>query len=119
MSTSAEQRRIPRVAGALALLALQLGGALLVLRADPDAPARPGWRIPSRIADALGNVEHFGDDVIVLTTSQGPMTVRVDASTAVTTLTTPATLADVRPGDTILVWGRDPARLILVGGPAS
>ena len=47
------------------------------------------------------------------------MTVRVDASTAVTTLTTPATLADVRPGDTILVWGRDPARLILVGGPAS
>jgi hypothetical protein len=118
MSTSGERRPVLRAVGVAVLLLLQLGGAVLVLGARTPSP-NPAWRIPGETADVLGTVEHYGDGVIALTTSQGPATIRVDARTAVTTLTAPATLADVRPGDTIVVWGHDPARVILAGAPAA
>ncbi len=118
MSTSGERRPVLMGLGVAVLLLMQLGGALLVLRAR-DAPSAPGWRIPGETADVLGTVEHYGDGVIALTTSQGPATIRVDGGTEVTTLTAPATLADIRPGETIVVWGRDRARVILVGAPAA
>jgi hypothetical protein len=117
MSTSGDRRPVLVAVGAVVLLVLQLGGAILVLRAG-NPPPHPTWRIPGETADVLGTVEHYGDGTIAVTTSQGPATIRVDATTAVTTLTAPATLSDVRPGDTIIVWGRDPARVILVGAPA-
>lgn len=112
MSTSRERRPVLMAVGAAVLLVLQLGGALLLSGSDP--PSNPQWRIPGGTADMLGTVEHYGDGVIALTTSQGPATVRVDGGTEVTTLTAPATLADVRPGAPIIVWGRDRARVILV-----
>lgn len=117
MSTSVDRRPVLTAAGAVVLLVLQLGGAALLLLAGRATP-HPTWRIPGTTSDLLGTVQHFGGDAFTVTTSQGLGTVRIDAATAVTTLTRPATLADIRPGANVVVWGSDPARVILVPDPA-
>jgi hypothetical protein len=116
MSTSADRWRT--IAGAIVLVVLQLGGVVLATHPGDARPDR-SWHIPPATADVLGTVEHLGDGILTLTTSQGLTDVRVDAATQATTLTGPAKVADIRPGDAIVIWGQDPARVILVGGPSS
>ncbi|HEV7730801.1 MAG TPA: hypothetical protein VGR62_01505 [Candidatus Binatia bacterium] len=112
MSTSAEHR-VLTIAGALLLLVLQVGGALLLLRETPTT-SMLGPRVPVEVPDILGAVEFYGDDVFTVTSGDGLEQVRIDPSTVLTTLTGPARPADIRPGSGLVIWGRDPARVILV-----
>ncbi len=116
MSTSGEDRALG-IAGAVLLLVLQVGGAVLLLRATPT-PSLLGPRVPAAPPDILGAVEWYGDDGFTVATGDGLEQVRIDADTVLTTMTGPARPADLRPGGGVVIWGRDPARVILVStGP--
>jgi hypothetical protein len=116
MSTSADTRPKLRMVAAVVVALLQVAGALLLLHGAAPEP-HLGWRIPAETPDVIGIVEYYGDDVLTLTTTQGLADVRIDAGTTVTTITAPATPADIRPDEVIIIWGKDPARVILVGAP--
>jgi len=92
-----------RIAGAVLLTAiLALGG--WSAHHQSTLAARPGSR---RDPDLVGLLEVYGENALmIITVTEGLQSVRVTPETAVTVRDGPGTLADLRPGSLLAVWGR-------------
>jgi hypothetical protein len=115
MSESTERARVVgalRVAGVLALLVVQGGGALtfgLLAYHHRQASARPAGA-HDELPAAIGSVALFGDAGFTVMTPVEMVDVRIDERTVVITQAGAGSLSDLRPGATVIVSGHAEGR---------
>lgn len=102
------------------VVAAQIAVVLAIARVHPSRLAREEWtqRImldgmralpPAGLPQSVGMVELYRDGAIVILTAGGLDEIRIDADTVVRSVHGPDTMAALRPGLTVAVWGPRPA----------
>lgn|GEM_PF-5762445 len=116
--TEATPKGLRRAALATLLLgfvAMAAANRLVRGAALPDAAWTPAAMLaglrslpPAGPPDVMGIVEGYDDGTVVVRSPGAMQHIRVHVATVIAVPTGPATLADLRPGTTVAIWGRRP-----------
>ena len=98
------------LASLMVICALSFGITLLVRGGARNAqarqsPASAATPVLGGSPDVIGTLQFFGENTLTVNTAQGARTISITEQTIVRRNTQPATLADLRPGVALAIWG--------------